>query len=140
MGCRRPFQDIWQSRMNGVTFDAGGLIAIEKGRYEVAALAQSVLAHGDWIAIPALALAQVWRNGAKQVRLARFLALRGVEVVHFTDESAKRVGELCGVANVSDVVDVSVVWCARKYRHKAVVTSDPIDIARIDQTLRLIVV
>jgi hypothetical protein len=49
----------------------------------------------------------------------------------------KKVGQLCGVRNTRDVVDASVVLCARTRKHR-IVTSDPDDLRRLDANLELI--
>ncbi|MGH3832929.1 MAG: hypothetical protein ACRDRS_21235 [Pseudonocardiaceae bacterium] len=53
--------------------------------------------------------------------------------------TARAAGVLCGRTGTSDVVDATVVLCARE-RHHHVVTSDPEDFAALDAQLSLIVV
>lgn len=91
------------------------------------------------LGVPAGVVAQVWRNGREQARLAGLLGSDIVEIEPLDDASARAAGQLCGVTRTSDVIDASVVLSARA-RGRAVVTSDPDDIARLDPTLRLIVV
>lgn len=122
---------------SGVTFDSGALIAFERGRREVVALVSRALDRRVSIAVPAGALAQVWRDGARQVRLARLLASPAVDVVGMDDHTARAIGQLLGVSGTSDVIDASVVWCARERQH-AVVTSDPDDLRMIDAGLRIV--
>lgn len=55
--------------MNGVTFDAGGLIALERNDRRVLSLVATALEFGDGILVPATALAQVIRNPVRQIRL-----------------------------------------------------------------------
>ncbi len=57
--------------MNGVVFDAGGLIALERNNRRIFSILTVALEEGDRIVVPATALAQVIRNPAKQVRLWR---------------------------------------------------------------------
>ena len=59
-----------EGRVNGITFDAGGLIALERNDRRVFSILDTALEDGDRIIVPATALAQVIRNPAKQVRLA----------------------------------------------------------------------
>ena len=61
---------------------------------------------------------------------------RTVDVVALDDRTARAVGPLCGAADVADVVDASVVLCARERRQR-VVTSDPDDRRRIDPHLAI---
>jgi len=82
-------------------------------------------------------VAQVWRDGRRQVTLATLLASAVVEVEPLDDARARAAGQLCGVTKTRDVIDASVVLCARRRGH-GVVTSDPEDIARLDPTLRLV--
>lgn len=70
-------------------------------------------------------IAQAWRNGAKQARLARFI--RGVTVHEFDTTNGRRVGELLGSAGSSDVVDAHLVVVARSLALD-VLTGDPSDI------------
>ena len=54
-----------QQCMNGVTFDAGGLIALERNDRRVLSLLATAVENGDDVLVPATALAQVIRNPAK---------------------------------------------------------------------------
>jgi hypothetical protein len=87
-------------------------------------------------AIPAGVLAQVFRDPAKQARLAALLNAPAVEVVALDEITARAIGQLCARTGASDVIDASVVICARQRRHAAVVTGDPADIGAIDPGLR----
>lgn len=55
--------------MNGITFDAGGLIALERNDRRVFAILDTALEDRNRITVPATALGQVIRNPARQVRL-----------------------------------------------------------------------
>lgn len=86
------------------------------------------------IVVPAPVLAQAWRDGSKQVRLARLVASPSTVVEPLDDFTAKAVGVLLGRSGTADVVDASVVVSAR--RHQALVlTSDAADLLRIDPHL-----
>lgn len=87
--------------------------------------------------MPAGALAQVWRDGSRQAVLARLLRQDHVEVVPLDDAAARAAGQLCGATQTSDVIDASVVLCARA-RHQPVLTSDPDDLRRLDPRLRIV--
>ena len=123
--------------MNGATLDTGALIAFEKGRRPMLALVARARAGGHRLAVPAGVVAQAWRNGARQVRLARLLASDVVDIIDLDDRTARAVGQLCGVTGTSDIVDASVVLCAQT-RRTAVCTADPRDMHRIDPKLELI--
>jgi predicted nucleic acid-binding protein len=122
-----------------VTLDAGALIAFERGDQRIRALVQEARATGASLGVPAAVLAQVWRDGARQARLAALAGSRTVEVVVLDTVAAKAVGRLCGLTGTADVVDASVVLAART-RSDRVVTSDPADLAAIDPGLELLVV
>ena len=66
--------------MPGVTLDAGALIAIERADRRMQALLDEAHAAGLPIDVPAGALAQAWRAGPVQARLARALRLPNVSV------------------------------------------------------------
>ncbi|MGQ0773946.1 MAG: hypothetical protein ACT4NY_05940, partial [Pseudonocardiales bacterium] len=119
----------------------GALIAIDRGNEDIRALLRRARAH-DWpIVIPAGALAQAWRGGIRQARLASFLrARRDRPVLHPLDGTvARTAGELCGRTGTTDVIDASVVLCARSHGYHAV-TSDPGDLAHLDDTVPLVIV
>lgn len=121
----------------GATLDTGALIAIERGTRRMQALLDEAAIADAVLAVPAAVVAQAWRGQPRQVRLARFLRQRNVEVVQLDNPAARAAGVLCGRAGTDDVVDASVVLCARQ-RHHDVVTSDPDDLRLLDPTLRLL--
>ncbi|MBA3860532.1 MAG: PIN domain nuclease [Actinomycetota bacterium] len=123
--------------MPGVTLDTGALIAIDRGDRRLQALLDEAGAAGAELAVPAGVIAQAWRGSARQARLARFLALSTVTVVALDEPEARASGTLCGRAGTADVVDASIVICARARGH-AVVTGDPQDLAALDPYLRLV--
>jgi hypothetical protein len=61
--------------LSGFTFDAGGLIALDRNDRRVLALVARARERGMRITIPATALAQAIRNPAKQARLSRLMAI-----------------------------------------------------------------
>lgn len=123
--------------MAGVTLDTGALIAIERGDPRLQALLGEADAAGAELAVPADVIAQSWRGGTRQARLARFLRLASVAVVSLDEPQARAAGALCGRAGTADIVDASVVICARDRGH-AVISSDPDDLTALDPTLPII--
>lgn len=123
--------------MPGVTLDTGALIAIERGDRRLQALLDEATATGSGLAVPAGVIAQAWRGSARQARLARFLALGTVTAVALDEPEARATGALCARAGTTDVVDASVVLCARARGH-AVVTGDPEDLGALDPGLKLV--
>jgi predicted nucleic acid-binding protein len=126
--------------LKGLTLDAGALIALERGDERVRALLQRVGAEPDaTLHIPAGVLAQVFRDPRRQTRMARLLKQDRTSVVPLDDQTARVAGLLLGVRRRSDVIDASVVVCARRCR-QGVVTSDPDDLHGLDPKLRLTVI
>lgn len=125
--------------MSGLTLDAGALIAFERSERAVVAIVARAWERGIGLAVPAGVVGQVWRDGARQARLARLLGSDLVEIEPLDDALARAAGQLCGVAGASDVIDASVVLCARARGH-GVLTSDPNDLRRLDKALRLVAV
>jgi len=103
----------------------------------VVVLIQRTRELGSSIFVPAGALAQVWRNGARQANLARLLRARDVTVVDLTVSLAKATGELCGKRGTSDVIDASVVIITRQVRG-IVATTDSSDLQYLDPDLPLV--
>jgi predicted nucleic acid-binding protein len=123
--------------MSGTTLDTGALIALERGSPRMTALLHLAQLEGATLSIPACVVAQAWRGGPRQTRIARLLDAPITEVVPLDDLAARTIGVLCGQVSVSDVVDVSVIVCARERGH-AVVTSDPEDLRAIDPKITLL--
>ena len=125
--------------MSGITFDAGGLIALDRNSRQAIVLVARATELGTRIVVPASALAQAIRNPARQARLSRLIRQAGTDVVALDGADATAVGLLLGETATADIVDAHVVVCARRTR-SVVITSDPEDIARIDPKLLLVVV
>ena len=142
--CRRPqARAIGKAgaspQVSGLTLDAGALIAFERNDRVAVTTIVRVRERGFGVAIPAGVLGQVWRDGARQVRLVRLLGSSSVEIVPLEDRSARAAGQLCGTSRTADVIDASVVLCARERGH-AVMTSDLDDLRRLDPNVQLIAV
>jgi hypothetical protein len=125
--------------MSGLTLDAGALIAFERNDRAVVALLARALELEYSLAAPAGVVGQVWRDGRRQARLSRLLGSEDVEVESLDDQRAREAGQLCGVKGTADVIDASVVLCARTRGHR-IVTSDPEDIRVLDPAAELIAV
>jgi predicted nucleic acid-binding protein len=123
--------------MKGLTLDTGALIALESGSRRTAVLVEEALANGVELAIPAGVVAQAWRGGERQVRVARLLRSSVTAIVPLDRKLALRVGARCAATGTADVVDVSVALCARD-RGQPVVTSDADDIRAIEPSLTLL--
>ena len=125
--------------MSGVTFDAGGLIALDRGDRRVLALLARATERRMRVTIPATAFAQAIRNPARQARLARLIRQVSTDLVVLDGPDATATGLLLARSRTSDIVDAHVVICARR-ADQTVVTSDPEDLRRIDAGLQLVVV
>lgn len=113
--------------MTDVVFDAGAFIALERGQRDVRAYV--LLADRGLVTLTtsAAAVAQVWRGGARQARLARLLSSDLVIEVALDPEAGRRIGTLAAAVGGRDVVDGHVAVLALE-RDAVVVTSDPEDI------------
>ena len=121
----------------GIVLDAGALIALDRGDKRMIALLQQALAQNRAFRVPAGVVGQAWRDGRRQVTLARFLRSEEVKIVPLDEHLARSCGELCGAANSADVIDASVVIVARE-RRDPIVTSDPNDLRRLDPGAQII--
>lgn len=124
---------------SGLTLDAGALLALERADERVRALLRGAVEQGWELHVVAGVVAQTWRGGPRQARLARLLAATEVRVPPLDEVMARAVGVQCGRSGHADIVDVHVALNAREHGH-AVVTSDPHDIARVDPSLTVITV
>lgn len=121
-----------------VVLDAGALIALERGDRRMTRLLERLRDGGERLIVPAGVLAQVWRDGSRQARLAALVGDYRTEVEPLDRESAKAVGVLCARTGSRDVIDASVVVAARIAAPSAIVTSDADDLRRLDSTLEII--
>ena len=83
----------------------------------------AALVHKTPLATTHPVVAQVWRDGARQARLARFL--QAVVVVSFDD--GPEVGNLLAHSGTSDVVDAHLVVVAAR-RGEPILTGDVHDL------------
>jgi PIN domain-containing protein len=125
--------------VSGAVLDTGALVGFERNDRRVVAIVARALAHQDPLVVPAGVVAQAWRDGARQVRLARLLGAPICEVVALGDRQARAAGQLCGVSGTADVVDASVALTANE-RGLPVITSDADDLRRLDHRLDLVAV
>jgi ABC-type phosphonate transport system ATPase subunit len=109
--------------------DAGALIALERRPADIIARIDDAALHdADIPLIPATVLAQVWRSGSgRQARLAALLPDCQIDALDL--RRAQEVGRVLARAGTHDVADAHVVVAAKP--EHLIVTSDPIDIARL---------
>jgi hypothetical protein len=121
--------------VSGSTFDAGGLIAIDRGDRQTLALLARATELGLRTTIPTTALAQAMRNPSRQARISRLIRQASTDLVPLDGPDATATGLLLAATRTNDIVDAHVVLCARRAR-QAVVTSDAEDLRRLDSTLQ----
>jgi len=124
MGPKRP---------RAVVLDAGALIAVDRADRRVIRLLELAQA----IHVPAGALAQAWRNPARQVRLVRVVSSDGVVIHPLAAAGARAAGQLCAATATADVIDASVVLVARLV-NGVTVTTDSDDLRRLDPSIDLV--
>lgn len=96
--------------MSALVLDAGILIAFDRGDRPAAGdLVAALRNDGDLWTHP-LVVAQAWRGGGRQARLAWLL--RSVKVVPLYEEDGRAAGELMAKAGTSDPVDAALVVIA----------------------------
>lgn len=117
--------------MNGLTYDAGALVAAERGDRRVWRRHNELLERGQRAVVPAGALAQAWRGGP-QALLSRLLA--GCRIDVLDEDAARATGWACARSATTDVIDASVVVGALR-RGDACVTSDPDDLVAVADAL-----
>ena len=110
-----------------LVLDAGALIGIDRDDRRVAGLIELGRRSAADLVTTAPAVGQAWRDGARQARLARALAMIDVRPVVLDD--ARDAGALLGRAESSDVVDALVALLALP--GDQVLTSDPVDLSRL---------
>ena len=115
--------------MKQLVLDAGALIALDRGAATVRGYV--LLADRGSVALitSSAVVAQIWREGARQARLSRFLNSDLVSELPLDLDASRRIGALAAVTGSKDVVDGHVAVIALE-RDAVVLTSDPGDIAR----------
>jgi hypothetical protein len=107
-----------------LVLDAGAFIAFERGDGMLAALLKKELLARRRPCTHGGVVAQIWRAGARQARVARLL--QAVEVVSLDLALGRRAGLLLGRTRQTDVVDSALVLLASD--DDWIVTSDPEDL------------
>ena len=110
--------------------DAGFLISIDRSERSARTFLIAAERAGSSLHTTHPVVAQVWRDGSSQARLASFL--KSVTVHAFDD--ARPVGRLLALANTSDVVDAHLAICALRLGHD-ILTSDPDDFSLLTAPL-----
>jgi len=114
--------------MEGLTFDTGALIALERRHARIAKVLATATADDLRITVPAVVLAEWWRGPSKM--RAQILAVVDVEPVD--GELAKAAGEAMASVRSATIVDAIVMASAAR-RGDVVYTSDFGDLDRLRQ-------
>jgi hypothetical protein len=113
-----------------IVLDTGALVALGRNDRAMWTNLREAVKADIAVVVPVGALAQAWRGGPRQARLAR--ALADLEPASF-DDSALAAGELCGKAGTVDVIDASVALVAVRAGVTHLYTSYPEDLRRLLQ-------
>jgi hypothetical protein len=108
-----------------LVLDAGALIAIDRHDRRIAGLIALGRRAGADLVTVAPVVGQVWRDGPRQVHLARALPM--IDVLDVDRSSAQAAGEVLASSGGSDVVDALVALATRP--GDQVLTSDGDDLA-----------
>jgi predicted nucleic acid-binding protein len=103
-------------------------LAIDNNDRRMWVIHHLAIEEGRRLLVPAVVVAQAWRDARRQVQLGRFL--HSCEIIPVGLELAKAAGVLCGKAGTRDIVDATVVAIALSYG-AIVFTSDPDDITQL---------
>lgn len=110
-----------------IVLDAGALIGIDRSERRVAGLVELGRRSGALLVTVAPAVAQVWRGGARQARLARSLPMIDIRPTGLAE--AREAGELLAASGTADVVDALVALVAMP--GDQLLTSDPGDLSSL---------
>jgi hypothetical protein len=110
-----------------LVFDAGALIALDQGDRAVGALVTAAARNGTEAVTSSACIAQVWRDPARQARLAK--ALAGFLELPLDPLSSRRCGLLLADARTNDIADAALALLVGD--GDTVLTSDPHDIEHL---------
>ena len=118
-------------RRLSVIVDAGFLISVDREELTAKAFIAAAIQRGTPLRSTHPGVAQVWRNGARHARLARFL--NTVEIHPFDDGHG--VGSLLARSGTSNVVDAHLVVLAVAH-DEAILTGDVEDLVVLVASLQ----
>jgi hypothetical protein len=113
--------------VKGLVLDAGALIALGRGNRDMHSEIRATRLTGAPVRTSPMALAQAWRDGKRQARLAS--AMRDIDVRALTEEDGRQAGELLAASGTSDAIDATVALLARS--GDLLYTSDPGDLRKL---------
>lgn len=110
--------------------DAGFLISVDRSERAAHLFLTAATRSETALHTTQPVVAQVWRGGSRQARLAAFL--KSIVIHPFDD--GRPVGQLLAHADTSDVVDAHVVITAVRLGHD-ILTGDPDDLTTLGAVL-----
>lgn len=113
--------------------DAGAFVAVDKSDRRLGAMLRVLQQRRIPLRTSSAVVAQVWRDGRKQARLAAVLA--GVDVAPLSPDEDKRTGELLAAARTKDIIDGHLML--RVEEGDFVLTSDRDDLEHLLETRRV---
>ena len=116
--------------MSTLVLDAGALIAVERYDRSMWAILAEARERGSEAVVPTTVLAQAWRGGPRSAPIAHLLDACILD--ELDERRAKEIGVRLGARGMGDVADAHVA-CVAASRKAVVATSDPEDIAALDE-------
>ncbi len=112
--------------------DAGPLVALDRGESAARSFLAAAVRADEVLHTTAPVLAQVWRDGARQARLARIA--RSLIVHPFAADDYTAVGHLLRRSGTGDVVNAHLAVLATRVGH-SILTSDAGDFIALNAHL-----
>lgn len=106
--------------------DAGFLVSIDRNEHAARSFLNAAIAREWRLVTTEPVIAQVWRQGHRQARLAAFL--KSIESIAL--DNGREVGALLGISGTADPVDAHIVIVAARLR-EPILTGDPDAISRL---------
>jgi predicted nucleic acid-binding protein len=123
-----PRRQSTSARAIPIVYDAGALVAADKGDRKLWAAFAAATVDGRPVVVPAPVVTQAWRGWRTQAQLAKLLS--SCRILPADESVARAAGVLLGSAGTKDAVDAIVVATAVAL-HAGIVTSDVGDITRL---------
>lgn len=115
-----------ESRVIGLTFDTGALIALERNRQRIVEVRQAALRRGLRVTVPSVVIAEWWR-GRTDLRQD---IVASVRVEPLSDTIARLAGEALASVKGATTID-TIVMASASLRGDFVYTSDVTDLERL---------
>ena len=112
--------------------DAGAFIAHERKSVQMQSFVSRAAMQEIRLKTTTGVVAQVWRNGSQQARLALLLGTVDEQII--TKERARATGLLLAKSRTADVIDAGLVEISRD--GDEILTSDPADLVALVQAAR----